>query len=162
MKEGIIRIAVSAVLLIAAIVIEKTLSLKTWQLLLVFLVPYLVAGWDTLKEAVEGLAHGEALDEHFLMTVATAGALGIGFLPGAEPQFAEAVFVMLFYQVGELFEGIAEGNSRRSIAHLLAIRPDTANLYKDGQTSVVAPETLVPGDVIVIKPGEKVPVDGVV
>ena len=162
LKEGIIRIAVSAVLLIAAIIIEKTLSLKTWQLLLVFLVPYLVAGWDTLKEAVEGLAHGEALDEHFLMTVATAGALGIGFLPGAEPQFAEAVFVMLFYQVGELFEGIAEGNSRRSIAHLLAIRPDTANLYKDGQTSVVAPETLVPGDVIVIKPGEKVPVDGVV
>lgn len=161
-REVIIRIAVSAVLLVAAIIIEKTLSLKTWQLLLVFLVPYLVAGWDTVKEAVEGIAHGDALDEHFLMTIATAGALGIGFLPGAEPQFAEAVFVMLFYQVGELFEGIAEGNSRRSIAHLLAIRPDTANLLKDGEVSVVAPDTLVSGDVIVIKPGEKVPVDGVI
>ena len=161
-REGIIRIAVSAVLLIAAIIIEKTLPLKTWQLLLVFLVPYLVAGWDTLKEAIEGLAHGEALDEHFLMTVATAGALGIGFLPGAGPQFAEAVFVMLFYQVGELFEGIAEGNSRRSISHLLSIRPDTANLLKGGEVSTVSPDTLAVGDIIVIRPGEKVPVDGVV
>ena len=161
-KEGVIRIAVSTVLLVAAIIVEKKLHLQTWQLLLVFLVPYLVAGWDTLKEAVEGLAHGDPLDEHFLMTVATAGALGIGFLPGAEPQFAEAVFVMLFYQLGELFEGIAEGNSRRSISHLLAIRPDTANLLKDGRVSVVEPQTLVAGDVIVVKPGEKIPVDGVV
>ena len=162
LKEGIIRIAVSAVLLVAAIIIEKKFDLKTWQLLLVFLVPYFVAGWDTIKEAIEGLAHGDALDEHFLMTVATGGALAIGFLPGAEPQFAEAVFVMLFYQVGELFEGIAEGNSRRSIAHLLAIRPDTANLYKDGEVQAVSPEVLVPGDEIVVRPGEKVPVDGVV
>ena len=162
LREGIVRIAVSAALLVAAIIIEKKLDLKTWQLLLVFLVPYLVAGWDTLKEAFEGLAHGDALDEHFLMTVATGGALAIGFLPGAEPQFAEAVFVMLFYQVGELFEGIAEGNSRRSIAHLLAIRPDTANLVKGGEVQAVSPEVLVPGDEIVVRPGEKVPVDGVV
>ena len=161
-REGIVRIAVSAALLVVAVIIEKKLNLKTWQLLLVFLVPYLVAGWDTLKEAFEGLFHGDALDEHFLMTVATAGALGIGFLPGAEPQFAEAVFVMLFYQVGELFEGIAEGNSRRSISHLLEIRPDTANLFRDGQTSVVKPESLVPGDIIIVKPGEKLPVDGIV
>ena len=162
LREGIVRIAVSAALLVAAIIIEKKLDLKTWQQLLVFLVPYLVAGWDTLKEAFEGLAHGDALDEHFLMTVATGGALAIGFLPGAEPQFAEAVFVMLFYQVGELFEGIAEGNSRRSIAHLLAIRPDTANLVKGGEVQAVSPEVLVPGDEIVVRPGEKVPVDGVV
>ena len=161
-REGIVRIAVSVALLVVAVIIEKKLDLKIWQLLLVFLVPYLVAGWDTVKEAIEGLAHGDALDEHFLMTVATAGALGIGFLPGAEPQFAEAVFVMLFYQVGELFEGIAEGNSRRSIAHLLDIRPDTANLSVDGQLSVVKPESLVPGDIIIVKPGEKMPVDGVV
>lgn len=161
-REGIVRIAVSSILLVAAIIVEKKLQLPTWQLLLVFLVPYMVAGWDTLKEAVEGLAHGDALDEHFLMTVATAGALGIGFLPGAEPQFAEAVFVMLFYQLGELFEGIAEGSSRRSISHLLAIRPDTANLLKEGQVSVVSPQILETGDVIVVRPGEKVPVDGVV
>ena len=159
-RESIIRIAVAAVLLVAAIIIEKTLSLPTWQLLLVFLVPYLVAGWDTLKEAAEGISHGDALDENFLMSIATIGALVIGFLPGGEPQFAEAVFVMLFFQIGELFEGIAEGNSRRSIAHLMDIRPDTANLEKDGAVSVVSPESVVPGDVIVIRPGEKVPLDG--
>ncbi|MBO4476555.1 MAG: cadmium-translocating P-type ATPase [Bacteroidales bacterium] len=161
-KESIIRIAVSAVLLTVAIVITKKLNLPLWQQLLVFLVPYFVSGWDTLKEAAEGLAHGDALDENFLMTVATLGALGIGFLPDAEPQFAEAVFVMLFFQVGELFEGIAEGNSRRSIAHLMDLRPDCANLEKDGAVSVVDPSTVVPGDVILVKPGEKIPLDGVV
>ena len=161
-RESIIRIAVSTVLLIGAIIIEKTLDLKTWQLLLVFLVPYLAAGWDTLKEAAESISHGEALDENFLMSIATIGALVIGFLPGAEPQFAEAVFVMLFFQVGELFEGIAEGNSRRSIAHLMQIRPDSANLEKDGETLTVSPETIKPGDIILVRSGEKIPLDGIV
>ena len=161
-REGIIRIAVSTVLLVAAIIITKSTSLPLWQQLLVFLVPYLTAGWDTLKEAAEGLAHGEALDENFLMTVATAGALCIGFLPGAEPQFAEAVFVMLFFQVGELFEGIAEGRSRKSIAHLMDLRPDSANLEKDGETRVVNPAEVAVGDVIIVKPGEKIPLDGVI
>ena len=161
-RSSLIRIVVAAVLLVAAVTIEKKTNLATWQLLLVYLVPYLVAGWDTLKEAAESIAHGEALDENFLMSVATLGALGIGFLPEAATQFPEAVFVMLFFQIGELFEGIAEGQSRKSIAHLMDICPDTANLEKDGEVAVVHCEELRPGDMIVIKPGEKVPVDGIV
>ena len=161
-RESIIRIAVSTVLLTAAIIITHKFQLPLWQQLLIFLVPYLAAGLDTLKEAAEGLAHGDALDENFLMAVATIGALAIGFLPGAEPQFAEAVFVMLFFQVGEMFEGIAEGRSRRSIAHLMDLRPDSANLEKDGVISVVDPSTIAPGDIIIVRPGEKIPLDGTV
>ena len=162
LRSSIIRIAVASLLLIAAVIIEKKTSLPTWQLLLIYLVPYLVAGFDTLKEAAESIAHGEALDENSLMSIATLGALGIGFLPEAATQFPEAVFVMLFFQVGELFEGIAEGRSRKSISHLMDICPDTANLERDGQIAVVHCEELKVGDMIVIKPGEKVPVDGIV
>lgn len=161
-RSSLLKIAVAALLLVAAVIVENKTELQTWQLLLVYLVPYLVAGWDTLREAAESLAHGEALDENFLMSVATLGALAIGFLPEAATQFPEAVFVMLFFQVGELFEGIAEGKSRRSISHLMDIRPDTANLEKDGEIAVVHCEELRPGDIIVIKPGEKVPVDATV
>ena len=161
-KGSVIRIAVAAVLLAAAAVIEKRCNLPLWQMLLIYLIPYLIVGFDTLKEAAESLAHGEALDENFLMSIATIGALAIGFLPDAEPQFAEAVFVMLFFQIGELFEGIAEGRSRRSIAHLMDIRPDTANLERDGALVTVAPQEVAVGDIIVVKPGEKVPMDGVV
>lgn len=161
-RESIIRIAAASILLVAAVIIEHKCNLPTWQLLLIYLVPYLVAGFDTLKEAAESLTHGEALDENFLMTIATIGALAIGFLTGAEPQFPEAVFVMLFFQIGELFEHIAEGRSRRSIAHLMDIRPDTANLEKDGQVVVVNPAEIKIDDIIVVKPGEKVPVDGIV
>ena len=161
-KESVTRIIAATVLLIAAVIVEHKSNLPTWQMLMVYLVPYLVAGFDTLKEAAESLAHGEAMDENFLMSIATLGALGIGFLPGAETQFPEAVFVMLFFQVGELFEHLAEGRSRRSIAHLMDIRPDTANLEKDGEIVTVNPDTLKVGDIIVIKPGEKVPVDGVI
>ena len=162
MRSIIIRIAASSLLLIAAVIIEKNTSLPTWQLLLIYLVPYLVAGFDTLKEAAESIAHGEALDENFLMSIATLGALGIGFLPEAATQFPEAVFVMLFFQVGELFEGIAEGRSRKSISHLMDICPDTANLERDGKIAVVHCEELKVGDMIVVRPGEKVPVDGLV
>ena len=161
-RESLARIIASALLLAVALLVEHKLHLPTWQLLLVYLVPYLVAGWDTLKEAAESLSHGEALDENFLMSVATIGALCIGFLPGASTQFPEAVFVMLFFQVGELFEHLAEDRSRKSIAHLMDIRPDSANLVRDGRLEVVSPDSLKVGDVIVIKPGEKVPVDGVV
>ena len=156
-------IIATVVLLIGAVVIEKNTSLPTWQLLLVYLVPYLLIGYETLKEAVEGLLEGEPFNEHFLMAVATIGALGIGFLPGAETEFAEAVFVMLFFQVGELFEGYAEGKSRESIAHLMDIRPDVANV-EQSETSVVAvsPEEVSIGTTIVVRPGEKVPLDGIV
>ena len=132
--------------------------LNKWQLLLVYLVPYLLIGHETLHEAWEGITHGDAFNEHFLMSVATIGALLIGFLPGAETQYPEAVFVMLFFQVGELFEGYAEGKSRDSIAHLMDIRPDIAHV--DGKD--LSPEDVAVGSVIVVKPGEKVPLDGVV
>ena len=161
-KRQIILIAVTAVLLDAAIIIERKCSLATWQLLLVYLVPYLLIGHETLEEAAEGIAHGDPFDEHFLMTVATVGALCIGFLPGAETAFQEAVFVMLFFQVGELFEGFAEGRSRESIAHLMDIRPDLAHVERDGVTVDVNPGEVLAGEVIIVRPGEKVPLDGVI
>ena len=162
LKKQIIKIAVAALLLIAAVVVEKTCGLSNWQLLLVYLVPYLFIGFDTLKEAAEGLAHGEAFNEHFLMSIATIGALCIGFLPGAETQYPEAVFVMLFFQIGELFEGYAEGKSRDSIAHLMDIRPDVAHVERNGAVEEVSPEQVAVGETILVKPGEKVPLDGVV
>ena len=162
LKGQILRIVLTAVLLIGAVLIEKYGGLNTWQLLLVYLIPYLIAGYDTLKEAVEGIAHGDAFNEHFLMSVATLGALAIGFMPGAETQFPEAVFVMLFFQIGEMFEGYAEGKSRQSIAHLMDIRPDVAHVVRDGKTLDVAPDTVMPGETIIVNPGEKVPLDGIV
>lgn len=162
LKEQLVKILVTVGLLVAAVLIEKHTSLNTWQLLLIYLVPYLFIGFDTLKEAAEGLAHGEPFNEHFLMSVATIGALCIGFLPGAETQFPEAVFVMLFFQVGELFEGYAEGKSRDSIAHLMDIRPDTANVLRNDNELTVNPEEVKLGETIVIRPGEKVPLDGVI
>ena len=165
--KKLVLIVVAAILLIGAVIIEKHSALKTWQLLLVYLVPYLLVGHETLKEAAEGLAHGEPFNEHFLMSVATIGALCIGFLPGAETQFPEAVFVMLFFQVGELFEGYAEGKSRESIAHLMDIRPDVALLEVRGENGEVREMTVSPSDVpigsiILVKPGERVPLDGIV
>ena len=168
LHRQLVLIIVTALLLIGAVVIEHRLTLTTWQLLLVYLVPYLLIGHETLKEAAEGVAHGDAFNEHFLMSVATVGALCIGFLPGAETQFPEAVFVMLFFQVGELFEGYAEGQSRKSIAHLMDIRPDMANVETSPSSSkgveimVKSPDEVVVGSVIVIRPGEKVPLDGVI
>ncbi len=164
-EEGgsrLLKIGIAAVLLVAAILIEKNTAWERWQYLLLFLVPYLVVGWDTLKEAAEGILHGEALSEDFLMSVATLGALGIGFLPGAQTQFPEAVFVMLFFQVGEWFEELAEGRSRRSISHLMDIRPDSAHVEREGELETVHPDEVQPGEVILIQPGEKVPMDGVV
>ncbi len=156
------KIIVATVLLIGAVIIEKYTAWETWQYLLLYLIPYLVVGWDTLKEAAEGLLHGEALSEDFLMSVATIGALCIGFLPGAETQFPEAVFVMLFFQLGEWFEEKAEGNSRKSIAHLMDIRPDSAHVERAGNLVTVKPEEVRVGEIIVIQPGEKVPMDGIV
>lgn len=162
LKRQLILIIVTAILLIGAVVIEKNIHLSVWQLLLIYLVPYLLIGHETLKEAVEGIVHGDAFNEHFLMSIATIGALCIGFLPGAETQFPEAVFVMLFFQVGELFEGYAEGKSRESIAHLMDIRPDIAHVERQGQIHDISPEQVESGSVIVIRSGEKVPLDGVV
>lgn len=156
------RILLSAVTLAAAVLVEKTFDLNVWQLLLVYLIPYLIAGYDTLAEAGEKILKGDFFDEDFLMAVATIGALCIGFLPGAENQYPEAVFVMLFFQVGELFEDIAEGKSRKSISKLMDIRPDTANVERDGKVLTVNPEDVKVGETIIVKPGEKVPMDGIV
>lgn len=167
-KETIVKIVTAALLLIADVAIEKlwgpegrlSVSLAKWQLLILYLIPYLLVGWETIREAVEGLVHGEALNEDFLMSIATIGALCIGFVPGGESQFPEAVFVMLFFQIGELFEDIAEGQSRRSVASLMEIRPDTANVKREGKVEVVSPDQVKVGETIVIRPGERVPMDG--
>ena len=159
-KKGIVRIAAAALLLAAAFIIQKTVELPMWQYLLIYLVPYFTAGYDTVIEAFEKLFRGELLDEDFLMTAATFGALGIGFLPNSEPQFAEAVFVMLFFRIGELFEEIAEGKSRRSVAALMDIRPDTAFVVRGGETFEVAPDSVEVGEIITVRPGERIPLDG--
>ena len=159
-KRSLLLIVLTTLLLIGAVVVENYCDLPTWQLLLVYLVPYLLIGHDTLKEAFEGIVRGDMFNEHFLMSVATIGALCIGFLPGAETEFPEAVFVMLFFQIGELFEGYAEGKSRDSISHLMDIRPDTASVERGGELVVVSPSDVQVGETIVIKPGEKVALDG--
>lgn len=156
------KILISAILLVAAVIVTKVWEFPLLVQLIFFLPSYLVAGGSVLKEAGENLAEGHPFDEDFLMAVATVGALLIGFIPGGEPMFAEAVFVMLFFQVGELFEGIAEGNSRRSISQLMDIRPDTANVERDGEVKVVDPDDVEVGETIVIRPGEKVPMDVVI
>ena len=162
LKGKLLLIAATVFLLIGAVVVEHNTSLATWQLLLVYLVPYLLIGHDTLGEALEGIAKGDMFNEDFLMSVATIGALCIGFLPGAETQFPEAVFVMLFFQVGELFEGYAEGRSRESISHLMDIRPDVANVEREGKVESVKPEDVKVGETIVVRPGEKIPLDGII
>ena len=159
-KKKLLRIIITAILLVAAVVVEKTMGLEVWQLLLVYLVPFLLIGYDVIGEAVEGIMKGELFDENFLMCIATIGALLIGFLPNADTEFPEAVFVMLFFQIGELFEDRAKDNSRRSISHLTDIRPDTANVLRNGQLAVVKPEEVRIGETIVVKPGEKIPLDG--
>lgn len=160
MNVKLIRIIVGAVLLAVAALVEHTVQLPVWQMLIIYLVPYMVVGYDVVGEAFEGICHGEVFDEDFLMFVATVGAMCIGFLPGAEPQFAEAVFVMLFFQVGELFEHYAEHRSRRSIRALMDIRPDTANVLRNGKIQTVSPDTIAVGETIIVKPGERVALDG--
>ena len=162
MRGKIWLLVITALLLVAAVLIEKNCGLDTWQLLLVYLVPYLLVGRETLGEAWEGIMRGDVFNEHFLMSVATIGALCVGFMPGAETEFPEAVFVMLFFQVGELFEGYAEGKSRDSIKHLMEIRPDVANVVRGGELLAVSPEEVKTGEEIVVKPGEKVPLDGTI
>ena len=160
LKSKVVLIGTTILLLVGAALIEHSMHLATWQLLLIYLVPYILIGHDTLKEAAEGIMKGDMFNEDFLMSVATIGALAIGFLPGSDNEFMEAVFVMLFFQIGELFEGYAEGRSRDSISHLMEIKPDVANVERNGNTMQVSPEEVAIGETIVIRPGEKVPLDG--
>ena len=160
LKSKVVLIGTTILLLVGAALIEHFMNLATWQLLLIYLVPYLLIGHDTLKEAAEGIMKGDMFNEDFLMSVVTIGALAIGFLPGSDTEFMEAVFVMLFFQIGELFEGYAEGRSRDSISHLMEIKPDVANVERNGNTMQVSPEEVAIGETIVVRPGEKVPLDG--
>jgi Cd2+/Zn2+-exporting ATPase len=162
MKRKLIRIIVTALLLVAAWGVSELWQLAVWQQLIVFLVPYVLISYDVLGEAWEGIMERDPFNEDFLMSVATIGALLIGFIPGAETQFPEAVFVMLFFQVGEVFEDYAEDKSRDSISELMNIRPDKANLETNGNIEVVDPSMVRVGDIIMVKPGEIVPLDGVV
>lgn len=161
-RGKVLQIVLSALLLVGAVVVEKNCALSVWQLLLIYMVPYLLVGYATLKEAAEGIAKGDLFNENFLMALATVGALCIGFFPGADTEFPEAVFVMLFFQIGELFEGYAEGKSRDSISHLMNIRPDVAHVERAGTVEDISPESVSVGSIVIVKPGEKVPLDGVV
>lgn len=160
MKKKLIRISLTSVLLLVAWLTEHNCNLQIWQILIIYLIPYLLISYDVLHEAVEGIIEGDPFDENFLMAVATIGAFVVGFLPNGEPQFLEGVFVMLFFQIGELFEHYAEDKTRDSISNLMDIRPDTANVLRNGESIVVNPSTIAVGEVVIIKPGEKIPLDG--
>ena len=158
-KVKIARIVCSAVLLGIAYAVEHAFDLQLWQALLLYLLPYTVAGYDVVLEAWESITEGECFNEDLLMTIATVGALLIGFVPNGSPMFDEAVFVMLFFQVGEVFEHLASDNSKKSIAKLMDIRPDSATVERNGQLLTIAPEEVELGEIIVVKPGDRVPVD---
>ena len=156
-KKMLIRIIVAAVLLVAAKLTEKMMWLST----ILYLLSYLVIGYDILLKAFKGILHRKLFDEHFLMAVATLGAIGLAIYERSA-DFSEAVAVMLFYQIGELFQSYAVGKSRRSITALMDIRPDYANIEENGRLRRVDPEEVPTGSVIVVQPGEKVPIDGVI
>ena len=163
-KRKLTQILVAAGLLAAAWLCERLVVPEEAMLLrlALYLGPYGVAGWDVLKKAGAGLIHGRLFDESFLMAVATLGALGVGFLPEGEEAFAEAVFVMLFYQVGEWFQSLALGRSRRSIASLMELRPDVAHWRSPEGLRDVDPEEVPVDALIEVRPGERLPLDGVV
>lgn len=154
-KKVLIRIIISSVLLVALMITSKLVQLNKWVEFVLFLVPYLIIGYDILKKAIKGIAKGRVFDENFLMAVATIGAVALG-------DFAEGAAVMLFYQIGELFQSVAVGKSRRNITSLMDIRPDYANVEVDGKLEKVDPDDVEIGTDIIVNPGEKVPIDGVV
>lgn len=155
-----LRIVLAALLLVVAVVVVHAVQLPVWQQLLLFLLPYLIAGYDVLGEAAEGIMEREPFNEDLLMSIATLGALFIGFLPGAATEFPEAVFVMLFFQIGELFEDYAEDRSRKSISDLMNIRPDVAHVVRREGVQTVDPATIEVGETIEVRPGERIPMDG--
>ena len=162
MNKKLIRILVTALLLGLAWLFTTNSELPIGLQLVVYLIPYLLISYDILGEAWEGIREGDPFDEDFLMCIATIGALLIGFLPGAQQQMPEAVFVMLFFQVGELFEDYAEDKSRGSIAKLMDIRPDFARVIRNDKMMTVNPDEVRIGETILIQPGEKIPMDGVI
>lgn len=154
-KKMLIRIIVASALLALIAVATHLVTLPWWACLILYLIPYVIAGYDVIKAAAVNIIHGRVFDEKFLMMVATLGAFGTG-------EYPEASFVMLFYQIGELFQSIAVGRSRKSIAKLMDIRPDYAVVIRDGNEETVSPDEVAVGETIVIRPGEKIPLDGVI
>lgn len=154
-KTMLYRIIIAAVLVAAVTVLEKILELNVWIAAVLYMVPYFVIGYDILKKAWKGILKRQVFDENFLMAVATVGAIALG-------EFREGVAVMLFYQIGELFQSVAVGKSRKNIAALMDIRPDYANIVVDGQLEKVDPDEVEIGTTIVVNPGEKVPIDGII
>ncbi len=163
-KKLLFRIILSAALLVVAFLLDSFVmqGQSLWLTLCAHLIPYFLIGYDVLWKAVRNIKNGQVFDENLLMTIATVGAVCIGFFPNTEPQYAEAVFVMLFYQTGELFQSIAVGKSRRSIGALMDIRPDVAIVERDGQAVEVDPEEVAVGETITVRPGDRVPLDGTV
>lgn len=161
-KAKLSRIIASSILLLVCVIVERTFVPSMWVRLAMFAVPYVVAGYDVLAAAWQGIRDHDPFDESLLMAVSTLGAFAIGFLPGGSPEFAEAVFVMLFYQVGELIQDSAVDKSRDSIEELMDIRPDAANVERAGEVVTVAPAEVALGELIIIRPGERVPLDGIV
>ena len=149
------RIIIAIALLAVTAVTLHFVEVPWWVELVLYMIPYVIAGYDVLKTAFINLIHGQIFDEKFLMMVATVGAIVTG-------EYPEATFVMLFYQIGELFQSIAVGRSRKSIAKLMDIRPDSATVIRDGEELEVSPEDVQVGEVIIVKPGEKIPLDGVI
>ena len=160
--EKIKQIIISSILFIIVLLVDKLTKLNTQILFLIYLIPYLTASYDSFKEGIDGIKKGNVFNENVLMILASLGAMFIGLIPNTKPMFAEAIFVMLFYQVGELFELIAEGKSEKEVKSLMSIRPDYANLEIKNDLRKVSPKDIKIGDIIVIKPGEKVPLDGIV
>lgn len=154
-KKVLIRIIVSAVLLAGIMIITKLVDINKWIQFVLYLVPYLIIGYDILKKALKGIFKGQIFDENFLMAVATVGAVALG-------EFSEGAAVMLFYQIGELFQSVAVGKSRKNITSLMDIRPDYANIELNGKLEKIDPDDVEIGTEIVVNPGEKVPIDGVI
>ncbi|MBR5386659.1 MAG: cadmium-translocating P-type ATPase [Clostridiales bacterium] len=154
-KKMLYRIISAGILLAIAAAVTHLTDLPWWADLLIYVVPYVVSGYDVLKTAAINLLHGQVFDEKFLMMVATVGAFGAG-------EYPEASAVMLFYQIGELFQSIAVGRSRKSISNLMDIRPDSATVIRDGEEITVSPDEVEVGELIVVRPGEKIPLDGIV
>ena len=157
-KKMLGRIVATLILFVVLLILEKTGKfddVNKWILFVIYLVPYIIIGYDIVFKAFRNISHGQVFDENFLMMIATFGAFGVG-------EYSEAVAVMLFYQVGELFQAYAVGKSRKSISDMMDICPEYANIEKDGQIVQVEPETVAIGDIIIVQPGEKVPLDGTV
>ena len=154
-KKSLIRILAAAALLAACLILRRFAALPWWAELIAFAVPYLISGYDVLLKAVRNIAHGQIFDENFLMSLATVGAFAVG-------EYPEAAAVMIFYQIGELFQSIAVGKSRKSIAALMDIKPDHANVIRNGETITVSPEEVAVGELILVKAGERIPLDGVI